>query len=363
MKVWYLPLEAYRERYTEQLGTWTRSALARRGVAFESIVGRTLGDGVIRTGPVLDAQGRSYFALTQMAELVRRLPEVKPEDWLWFDDLFTPGYEALPYVCDQRGVWPRVLTRNWAQSVDPDDFTFAMRKWMRPYEELVARTATITVVASTCHKEMIEAAGLPGRVEVVGLPFGMAEAWQRLLVEALPWASRPWVVVYTSRLDREKQPHFLMDVVEQFRGRTGQEAEFIVCTGSDYPRSNMPSALTRLAKLERAGVLRVKCGLTKSTYYEVLSGARVQLNTARQDFVSFTAVEASAFNTPTLAPAFRSFPEALDNRRSQLYVPWSVEDCCEQLARLLANGEPRCGELATYSDGTIDRTIDLLDEE
>jgi glycosyltransferase involved in cell wall biosynthesis len=386
MTVYYLPLEPYRERYTEQLAGWTERAFRGRGVAFRTVTGAhgvacvrgtpgctvAHGPGVpagpcagsgpgraagIATGQVLDAHGRAAYALRQMAALVALLPRVTADDWVWFDDLFTPGYEALAYVCDQTGVWPRVVVRNWAQSVDPDDFTFAMRRWMRRYEELVDRTATLVLVASTCHAEMWAAAGLDAdKVRVVGLPFDVAAVRATREQWARPWEERGPLVVYSSRLDREKQPHFLLDVAE----RLEPPVRLVVCTGSDEPRSNDASAVARLLALEDAGRVEVWRGLTKARYYHLLGEARAHLNTARQDFVSFTALEASAFDVPTLAPAFRSFPEALENRRTQLYVPWSVDDCVERLVALLADGEHRCARLADYHGGTFGRTFDAM---
>jgi hypothetical protein len=95
----------------------------------------------------------------------------------------------------------------------------------------------------------------------------------------------------------------------------------------------------------------------------VLAASRVQINTARQDWVSYTAIEASAFGTPTLAPCFRSFPEALRSRPQVLYVPWSLDDACAKLCHLLFNSESAAedvGVLAAYHDGTLDRIAQLI---
>lgn len=364
MKVWYLPLEPYRERYTEQLLDWTLAAFDAAKVEYEVVSGGHV-EGEprrIKVGPVLDAVGRCQWALTQVAALLGRASEIRAEDWVLVEDLFTPGYEALAYVFEQTE-WPHVATRNYAQSVDPDDFTFPMRDWMRSFEQIVDATANLVFVASTCHREMWQAANLGAApVAVVGLPFNSTMVRAQGPRTVLPWAARDWLVVYSSRLDREKQPHLFMDVVETYLARRkNAAARFVVCTGADRPRSNDPTVLSRLAALERDGRIEVRCGLTKAAYYSVLAEARVQVNTARQDFVSFTALEASAYGVPTLAPAFRSFPEALANRRSQLYVPWSVEDAVGQLDRLLREGEPACVDLAQHHDGTLGRMIDAME--
>lgn len=366
MKVWYLPLETYRERYTEQLLNWTERAFQRHGVAYNVVHGARLeGAEHITTGPVLDARGRCHYALTQVAELMTLVPRMAQEDWVFVEDLFTPGYESLPYVFDQLGWRPRIATRNYAQSMDPDDFTFPMRRWMRHFEHLVDQTADVVFVASTVHREMIHAAGLDStRTEVVGLPFDIDSVREQGPFNVLPWAERPRHVVYASRFDKEKQPHLFMDLVDRTKARDiNAPVSFVVCTGSDEVRSNDPSVPERLIQMALDNKLTLHAGCTKADYYRELAQARVQFNCARQDFVSFTALEASAFGVATLAPAFRSFPEALEGRLSQLYVPWSVQHAWEQLCRLLDNGEPQCVRLAENHSHTFDRMIDIFKED
>jgi glycosyltransferase involved in cell wall biosynthesis len=366
--IYYLPLEPYPERYTELLTNWTITRFNARGVPVTVVLGQRLPDEGIRVGQVLDAAGRSHFALTQVAELVKALPAMTCDDVIYFDDMFTPGYEALPYILMQLPVVrrPRIFARNHAQSVDPDDFTFPMREWMRHFEQVVYRTATGIICASTVHKELMEVAMLDScPIHVLGLPYDENDV--RRLAGPLPgWHQRPRQVVYSSRLDREKQPHFFMDIVDRLAPKG---FSFHVCTGSKEPRSNDPSAVERLLAMEAKGRVTIHRATTKARYYEVVKNSRVQLNTARQDFVSYTAIEASSLGTYTLAPAFRSFPETFDNNADFLYVPWSVQEACEKL-ELLATLGPRMagddtheslvGKLSAYQHAALDRIIDLL---
>lgn len=365
MKVLYLPLEPYRERYTELLTNWTEKRLRDRGVEFKTIYGQRFGEG-INVGQVLDAHGRSYWSTTQVAALVREMQGDLSDTVIYLDDLFTPGYDALPYIIRQmsESKRPRIYARNHAQSVDPDDFTFPMRDWMRPYEEMVYATASGIICASTIHKEMMEIARLPTHhVHVLGLPYDEEDVRSRVEGALQPHAERPMRVVYASRLDREKQPWFLLDVVDAVH-KTMPGVEFVVCTGSANPRSNDPDSLVRLRRYAEEGRIQIAAGLTKAEYYKVVATSRVQLNTARQDFISYTAIEASTFRTPTLAPAFRSFPECLRNRASQLYAPWSVEEAAEKLKRLLVDGDDdaEVGVLSSDQHASLDRIISLFQQ-
>lgn len=358
--IYYLPLEPYPERYTELLTRWTEARFAQHRIEFKTILGERLGEG-IGVGQVLDAHGRAYWSATQIANLVRALRDGPEPAAIYIDDLFTPGYEAIPYILSQTGASVRVFARNHAQSVDPDDFTWPMRHWMRPFEEMAYASLTGVICASTIHKEMMEIAGLPNasRVHVLGLPYDMLDVRAHVpAADILPLAQRPARVVYASRLDREKQPDFFLAVMHKVH-ETRPDVEFVLCTGSALPRSNDPEALERLLNYRK---LIVASGLSKRDYYRILSSSRVQLNTARQDFISYTAIEASTFGTPTLAPAFRSFPEALENREDQLYAPWSVDEAAAKLLALVDRGEDREAyrRLAAQQHFTLDRIINLL---
>lgn len=365
MKIYYMPLEPYQERYTELLTNWTVERwMDRPGVDLVTVHGQKLGEG-INVGSVLDAYGRCYWSMTQIGYLVKELRDRPPRsnDVIYFDDMFTPGYEALPYILDQLPVVnrPRIFARNHAQSVDPDDFVFPMRRWMRHFEKLVYQTATGIICASTVHKEMMESAMLDDcPIHVLGLPFDALDVRSRGPAELASFEDRPRQVIYASRFDREKQPHFFMDVVEEARARK-LDVSFVVCTGATEMRSNDRSALTRLEALRVAGMVQVQTNLTKNAYYALLANSRVQLNTARQDFISYTAIEASTFKTPTLAPAFRSFPEALRSRADQLYVPWSVEEATDKLSNLLEKGSQYGADYLSFDqNGTLDRILELF---
>jgi glycosyltransferase involved in cell wall biosynthesis len=363
--IYYLPLEPYPERYTELLTRWTEDRFRQRGVEFTTILGTRMpaNDG-IKIGQVLDGPGRCHFALTQMAALTKYIPAMTRDDVVYFDDMFTPGYEALPYVFAQmpEKARPRIYARNHAQSVDPDDFTFPMRSWMRCFEHLVYKTADGIICGSTVHKELMQVALLDKdcHIDVLGLPYDQHDVL-RIAGPVPSWQSREKRVVYSSRLDKEKQPHFFFDVLLAVR-RLRPDIVFEVCTGSKELRSNAALAVDRALALEAGGHLVVHRGTTKETYYGVVKNARVQLNTARQDFISYTAIEASTLGTVTVAPAFRSFPETFANDHRVLYVPWSVADAAELVIRRVDSQihPADVGQLSHLQHRTLDRIIDLL---
>jgi hypothetical protein len=71
-KLYYMGLESYEARYTLQLTEWNRCVFERRGLDVVYVPGETIDDTqAISVGQVLDAHGRSYFAMSQMMNLVQ----------------------------------------------------------------------------------------------------------------------------------------------------------------------------------------------------------------------------------------------------------------------------------------------------
>lgn len=368
MRVFYLPLEPYPERYTLQLRDWTMARFAQHDIDIREVEApRLAGTERIDTGVALDAYGRSYYALRQMATLVRLLREVRPEvgprDVIYAQDTFHPGWAALPYIFEQLPVdrRPRVYNHLLAQSIDVNDFTFPMRRWMRHFELLQDRTITAHLVAADCMVEMMRVALFEAPIYNVGLLFDRDEVRERA-GPLKPWDQRHRRVVFTSRWDMEKQPHFFLDLITRCRHDdrfTG--VEFALCTSSATLRSNLSGAVEAARTFEQQGWLTIHEGLSKADYYRILGDSQVQFNCAKQDFISNTLNEASALGTPSLLPSHLSFPEAVNNEPRQLYAAWSVDDAKERLAAMLRDPPlDVVGYAANHQHGTLDRVIDLL---
>ena len=366
-RIVYLPLEPYEERYTLQLKDWNESRFKERGVPYLTVHGRTLReDKDIKTGQVLDAHGRCHWSMTQMAELVRLMEagEVTGNDVIFSEDLFQPGYESLPYIIAQLPdhMKPKVFTRNLAQSIDPDDFVFPWRNWMRDFEQLVSKTCDGILMANTEMGPHMRIACLEAPLYVTGLPFDREEVRSRVGgKEALrPLAERKKRIIYSSRFDHEKQPDFLMDLIEK-SDFVERGYEFWILTGAKKLRSTHQAYVDRARALEAAGKLVIKEGLQKSEYYSILADSQLQFNCARQDWQSNTLNEASALGTLSLCPAFRSFPQALNNSAKHLYVPWSVEDAITKMDYLLTSlDDSEVDYAADDQHESINRTIDIL---
>ena len=368
-KLFYMGLEAYNARYTLQLTEWNKRVFDRRGIDVVYVPGETLDNSQkIVTGQVLDAHGRSYFGMSQMMNLVKMMQqgEVTSEDVIYFEDMFQPGIESLPYIIDQcdEDNMPRIFVRCLAQSIDPDDFVhvWGMDKWMGLYEKMVNEFADGILATNEEMVAHMKIAGWEAPIyNISGLAFGKNEVIERVGGKIKPFNDRRLRVVFSARWDQEKQPDFYMDLIEAWNIRyPSKDVEFVVCSGGEL-KSNNDSYMARTRKMVEDGKLVIYDNLDKNKYYEIVNDSRVVFNCALQDWVSNTVSEADALGCNVLYPAYRSFPETFANDPERLYIPWSIDDAIAKLDVLLKKAHPNMGKISDYTDGTIDRICDILE--
>ena len=372
-KLWYMGLEPYKARYTLQLQDWNEAVFQRRGINYEIVTGETLSnDQAIVTGQVLDAHGRTYFGMSQLMNLVKRMKqgEVTNEDVVYFEDMFQPGLESLPYIMDQidPAHRPRIAVRCLAQSIDPDDFVhvWGMSKWMGLYEKMVDSFADIVLASNEEMVMHMKIAGWEAPIyNISGLAFGKDEVRARIPGELKPFTDRRYRVGFAARWDQEKQPDFYMDFIEAWHEKHKDNypmntVEFCLFNGGKL-KSNNDSYMQRTRDLQARGLLTVYEDLEKNDYYALLNDTRVLFNCALQDWVSNTVSEADTLGSNVLYPAYRSFPETFANDASRLYVPWSIDDAMTKLWGLLQTPHKDQGKISDWTDGTIDRILDILE--
>ena len=361
-------LEKYVARYTYQLQDWNERIFKQRGINYVIVPGETLSnDQAIVTGQVLDAHGRTYFGMSQLMNLVKMMKqgECSDEDIVYFEDMFQPGIESLPYILKQvpANLRPRIFVRCLAQSIDPDDFVhvWGMSEFMGHYEKMV--DSFVDGVLAT-NEEMIMHMKIAGwkapLYNISGLAFGKNEVRGRVLGPLKPFEERTMRVAFSARWDQEKQPDFYMDLIEAFYSRSNKKIEFCIFSGSKL-KSNNESYMERTRKLQSEGKLVIYEDLEKNDYYQLLNDTRVLFNCALQDWVSNTVSEADTLGCNVLYPAYRSFPETFANDNTRLYIPWSIDDAMSKLQNLLVSPHNYQGRISDYNDGTIDRICDIME--
>ena len=153
-----------------------------------------------------------------------------------------------------------------------------------------------------------------------------------------------------------------MDLIEAWYKRYGKDhgIEFCLLSGGEL-RSNNDSYMKRTKKLQKQKKLVIHENLSKNDYYRILNDTRVVFNCALQDWVSNTVSEGDALGCNVLFPAYRSFPETFANDRDRLYIPWSIDDVVDKMHPLLSVEHPNQGKISDWTNGTIDRMIDIME--
>ena len=360
-------LEPYEGRYTLQLQDWSEAAFKKRGIEYVVVPGETIDDTkAISVGQVLDAHGRSYFGMSQLMNLVQlmRNGECSGEDVVFFEDMFQPGMESLPYIMcqipeEQR---PTIYLRCLAQAVDPDDFVhvWGMSKWMSLYEQMCNEIPNVHILAT--NEEMVAHMRIANWTapiyNISGLSFGKDEVLSRVNTQVKPWEERSDRVVFAARFDQEKQPDFFMDIIEMVKA-INPNIEFAVLSGGPL-RSNNQKYLDRALQMEADGQLTILKDLQKNDYYNVVNDSKVMFNCALQDWVSNTVSEADALGCNVVYPAYRSFPETFANDHTRLYMPWSKEDAVSKILAGVEAPSDKMGKISNWTNGTIDRMVDIM---
>lgn len=339
-KVFYFGLEPLKARYTYQLSKeWMPATFAPYETAgeleFVDIPGDFDPDQQIKVGAVLDAVGRGKFAMSQCSNFLDMInnDQVKDGDVIFLQDYWTPGMDAIWYALDLYGIKVKVYAMIHAQSVDEYDFTWPMRNWMRHYELGLDERMTAIFVGSTIHRDQLRQAGFKAPIHVVSLPLHHAMTLAKLpnYSDALQHGliKKKNKVVFSSRLDKEKNPFFMLRVAEIFLENMPNYTWHVTTSGKSF-KSMLPGVIEEMNALARRQPrFKLLSNLTKEEYYTELATAKIQFNSSLQDYVSWTVLESTAFGCDVVFPNFRSFPEFIPAR--QMYQPFQVQDAVNTL--------------------------------
>ena len=336
--LFYFGLEPLKARYTYQLSKeWMPATFAPYEDAgqlkFIDVAGEFDPDQQIKVGAVLDAVGRGKFAMSQCSTFLDMLnaDQVKDGDIIFLQDYWHPGIESILYALDLYGINVKIYAMLHAQSVDEYDFTWPMRKWMRGFELGLDIRMTGIFVGSTIHRDQLRQAGFQAPIHVVSLPLHLDMTHAKL--PGFDWfAPRENKVVYSSRLDKEKNPFFMLEAAKRFLARNPDYVWNVTTSGKSF-KSMLPGVIEAMEALAAEQPrFQLLSNLTKEEYYQELATAKLQFNSSLQDYVSWTVLESTAFGCDVVFPNFRSFPEFIPGNR--LYRPFDVDDAIDTLERV-----------------------------
>lgn len=338
--LYYLPLEPYIERYTYYMSCkdgWAETNFKRYGVEFVRIDGDRLGQ-TIKDGVVLDACGRSYYAMSQIMKVVQLINDgkIKDKDTIYVEDFWHPGIESLFYIRQLKNMKFKIGTFIHAQSVDDTDFAWNMRDWMRPIETGYGKQYDYIFTCSHILKQLCIVGGIakPDNIFHVGLPYNSERLLQQISDDGWIPQEKENSVIFASRFDDEKDPMFFLDLVQKC-----PDIQFkLVNPRKDRPITSNEEVLKRLRLILGSpnSNLEIVNTFDKITYYTELSKSKVLINCAHQDWVSWTLLEAITFKCNPLYPIWKDFEYELKGNPVYLYQKRNLEECEEKLRKLLS---------------------------
>jgi glycosyltransferase involved in cell wall biosynthesis len=202
-------------------------------------------------------------------------------------------------------------------------------------------------VGSTVHRDQLRSAGFESPIHVVSLPLH-----KELTLAKYPAYNainpREKKIVYSSRLDKEKNPFFMMKVAETFLNQNLDYVWHVTTSGKSF-KSMVPGVIEAMELLATEQPrFKLLSNLTKEEYYHELATAQIQFNSSLQDYVSWTVLESTCFGCDVVFPNFRSFPEFIPANR--MYTPFSVKDAVRVLDQVCNNDYNRYYDFADIAD-------------
>ncbi len=328
-KLIYLPLPRYQSRYTEYVsgatGTFA-ACVADYGNVELDIISPDNDLRKIGTGVIQDTMEQTDWGFFQTRELIRRIMagEITSDSLVHVEDFWHPGMGMIPYACDIMGIKPKVYALLHAQSVDPNDFTYPMRSWMRGFERGWASWLTGIFVSTKELRDMVLSPdwGKPicdngNKVHVVGLPYHRKTVMEMFPPPARTGDKRNNTVIFSSRLDPEKQPEFFISVAKAY--------------AVAYPEDNLDFRFVSGRKIptewhrKAAGAVTIWEDTPKQDYFDMLSRSAVMFNCAKQDFISWALIDCLAYGCTPILPNYLTFPDVMGGSSAHLYTPNVVD--------------------------------------
>lgn len=311
-----LPIEPYEERYTAQLNRWVEMELEKHDIKYVTVEGERL-TSRIDEGQVLDATGRPYYSLTQMAKVMKmmRNGEIKSGDKVFTTDIWIMGLEALKYAATIQKKDIDLYGFNCAGTFEFNDFLYrtGMAPWGHYLEKCWFAQAKKIFFAADTLRQMAYQADMFDDCEhkavLTGLAFNstdvyntIPEQYHKELDEKEP------IIVFPHRWDNEKRPWKFLELAEKVKAEY-PDARFVITTGRKTLSGTAP--ICQALKLQKEGIVEIKTDLPKVEYYKLLAKSSVIFSSALQDTVGNCMLEAITHGCTPVATDRVSYHEFL----------------------------------------------------
>ncbi len=283
--IYYLPLEHIERRYTALLDTQLMREFKEQKRQFIKIDGKNLTT-KIETGAFLDSEGTNFYKFSQLQEVCKlfKKGKIKDGDVFFVSDLWFPGIEAIKYMAHFRDIKVKVKGFLHAGSFTETDYVRGIEDWAKWIEKGWFHSFDKIFLGSQhIKRELIEKGRIIDfkKLEVTGLPFIPDDLYK--VAPKKKWEDKENYVIFSGRLDDEKQPWQFDYVIKRFRER--------------YPDIDIMAIKT------------LELDLDKKSYLKLLSKSKVFFSSALQENFGYSALEASAYDCNLILPNKLVYPE------------------------------------------------------
>ena len=331
MKLFYIPIEPYKTRYTADWIEQFESEFQNHNVEYETVLGDTFSD-VVTSGGVLDACGTHVYKFSQLQKLITLINSnsVHDGDVLFFADLWFPGLESLFYIRNMVNIQFKICGIFHAGTYDSHDFTYRnnMRNWGKYLEASWFSEIDKIFVATEFHKQLLLSGSiiiprLADRVFVTGIPFYGDELRKKYLTK------KEDIIVFPHRLDEEKHP----ELFDLFVDKLNQK-------GFNFK-----------------AIKTIEETSSRDEYFKLLGRSKIMISFAEQETFGYSTLESMALDNYVIVPNKLSYCET---------VPFSyrydtLDEAFDMLVNAMQNWQkPDYNHCYSKWANSVDNMIKLL---
>ncbi len=331
MRVFYIPIEPYKTRYTADWIKQFEHEFDVNNVCYETILGDTFSD-TVTAGGVLDACGTHAYKFAQLQKLIVKLNsgDVHDGDVIFFADLWFPGIESLFYIRNMTGVKFKICGIFHAGTYDTHDFTYRnnMRSWGKWLEASWFAEIDKIFVATDFHKKLLLDGSiiiprLADKIFVTGLPFYGNELREKYLTK------KEDIIVFPHRLDEEKHPECFNLFVDR-----------LIQQGFKFK-----------------SIKTIEETKSREEYFSILGKSKIMLSFAEQETFGYSTLESMALDNVVIVPNKLSYVETVPTE----YRYDTLDEAFDMLVHSLTNYQkPRYNDCFVKWENSIKNMIKLL---
>lgn len=250
--IWIVALEPIDQRYTKQWFTDIPNILAanlskrQKSWKIRTIQGSSIPEKTT-TGAFLDFANTNYYKGTQVASIAQLFSkgEIKKNDKFLVTDFWHFGITAIKYMSELLDIPVEIHSIAHAGAYDPTDILgFKMSKnWPSPQEKAWFHACDFVYFGSEFHRQLfLKNLKIPQKFHKKAIRSGQPyNITTRLCINNFDYDKREDVIVFTHRLNEDKQPEIFYDLVKYLPDDWG----YVITQKNNYSKEEYYSVLAQ----------------------------------------------------------------------------------------------------------------------